>query len=311
MTAPASTITGVNRIGLAVTDLDRSLDFFAGPTGLETATRRTVEPAWRHLMSTPGPVEVASLRGPNATIELVEFGELATSSPIPVQGPGVTHLCFQSHATSELYKRFIDHGAREVSRNAPVDLGGYGVRYGYARDPDGIMFEVEQLDRPPFDASVWVAHVALVSPDIDRLVDFYTAVLGVEPHRRVNKVVGPRIDEVTNLDDVRVRAAWFNTGNMLLELWEYVHPATPPPSGIRAVEAAGVHRFVFEVGDLDAELQRLDAAGASRTGPPVGDPATDGREVYARDPDGNLFGLLELPAGAPTSIDQLRRIDWM
>jgi len=95
----------------------------------------------------------------------------------------------------------------------PIDLNGAGVRYAYARDADDIMFEVEQVDAPRFDGPIWLAHVALVSHDIDRLVDFYRDLLGVEPYRRANTIKGSRFDEVTGLDDVRVRAAWFNTVN--------------------------------------------------------------------------------------------------
>ena len=29
--------------------------------------------------------------------------------------------------------------------------------------------------------------------------------------------MGPRFDEVTGIENVRIRAAWFNTGNMVIE----------------------------------------------------------------------------------------------
>ena len=38
--------------------------------------------------------------------------------------------------------------------------------------------------------------------------------------------MGPRFDEVTGIENVRIRAAWFNTGNMVIELWQFIHPAT-------------------------------------------------------------------------------------
>jgi len=35
------------------------------------------------------------------------------------------------------------------------------VRYGYVRDADNIMFEIEQLDKQSFKGPVWIAHIAL------------------------------------------------------------------------------------------------------------------------------------------------------
>ena len=50
------------------------------------------------------------------------------------------------------------------------------------------MLEVEELDKPRFEGPIWLAHIALVSPDIDRLVAFYRNLLGVEPYQRANKM---------------------------------------------------------------------------------------------------------------------------
>ena len=51
----------------------------------------------------------------------------------------------------------------------------------------------------------------LVTTLID-FVDFYSRMLGIAPYRRADKVAGPRIEEVTNLDKAKIRAAWFNVG---------------------------------------------------------------------------------------------------
>lgn len=320
-----TTVKGINHVGLSVRDLSRTVEFYRSATTLELAGRRPL--SGRPAPSATGdpanggpanggpvsdPVDVAVMQGPNAYLELTQFAPAATAGPrvLPVEGPGFTHICYQSPAPLELYTTFIDLQATPVSRaGAPIDLGGYGVLYGYARDADGIMFEVEQLDAPPFDGPIWIAHVALVSPDIDRLVDFYERLLGVAPYRRVNKVTGPRADEVTGLDDVRIRAAWFNVGNMVLELWQYVNPVTARPGEPAPFEAIGYNKFVFEVADLASEYERLTAAGVEFIGTPTG--TNGGREVFARDPDGNLFGLQQLGPDDAHSIDRLRFIDWM
>lgn len=321
MSQGATTVKGIHHIGLSVSDLDRALAFYRSTTTLDSTARRTVTGDARYRGNDhpqTGPVEVAVLNGPNAYLELAQIVPAASadSEPLPVEGPGVTHVCFQSPAPSKLYSRFIDHGATAVSRgDAPIALSGNGVRYGYARDADGIMFEVEQIDEPRFDDPVWIAHVSLVSPDIDRLVAFYENLLGVAPYGRANKLTGPRLDEVTGIDGVRIRAAWFNAGNMVLELWEYVTPATPEPAAPRAFDAAGYNRFVFEVSDVDREVERLSGDGVEFLEPPselVADSeGHGGREAYARDPDGNLFGLVQFSPGSEMSLDRLKRIHWM
>jgi catechol 2,3-dioxygenase-like lactoylglutathione lyase family enzyme len=315
MAEDVSTVKGINHVGLSVHDLDRAVSFYTSVMPLELADRCMVGGGPGSLgidsMSTE-PLDVALLRGPNAYLELLEVApaQSGETTPLAVEGPGLTHVCFQSPEHAQLYSRFIEQGATAVSSDdAPIDLNGVGVRYGYARDIDGIMFEVEQLDEPRFGDPIWIAHVALVSPDIDRLVDFYQDVLGVAPYGRVNKVTGPRVDQVTGLDGARIRAAWFNAGNMVLELWEYIVPATPEPTEPRAFAAPGYNRFVFEVADFDREVERLSGHGVEFVTEPA---EVDGsREIYAKDPDGNLFGLLQLPVDSDMSLDRLERIDWM
>jgi catechol 2,3-dioxygenase-like lactoylglutathione lyase family enzyme len=252
------TVKGIHHVCLSVTDLDRSLAFYQAATSLEVAVGSRDEPG-----------EVATLRGPNCSLELIEFPRARRPSvDMPVQGPGITHVCYQSATVDDVYGSFLAAGATPVSRGTePVDLGGYGVYYAYARDPDGIMFEVEHLDRPEFEGDFWIAHVALASPDLDRLVDFYRTLLGIEPYRRSELIEGPQFDAVAGIDGVRLRAAWFGVGNMILELWQYLHP---PPGGRaepRGPERIGYNTIAFEVDDL------VD-------------------EVHTRDPDGNLISLV-------------------
>jgi predicted enzyme related to lactoylglutathione lyase len=207
-----------------------------------------------------------------------------------------------------MYNGFKDAGATAVSwGEGPVDLGGYGVHYAYLRDADKIMYEVEQVDRPPFEGQVWIGHVALASHDIDRLVEFYSNVFGIEPYRRVNKATGPRVDEVTGLKDARMRAAWFNVANMVFEIWEFVNPVTPDTSAARPFEKVGYNKFAFEVSDLTREITRLKARDVKFATEPLATPI--GVEAYAADPDGNRFSLVQLN-DSQLSIDHLKNITW-
>lgn len=303
----SSTIKGVHHIGISVADLTQSLAFFEGATTLTSCRRDGFSSMG---LAAKEPSEVAILKGPNSYIELMQFDSefQGDTAAIPVEGPGITHICFQSPAELKMYNMFTSQRAVPVTRGpGPVDLGGYGVHYAYLRNADQTMFEVEQMDNPKFEGPVWIAHVALVSHDIDRLVAFYASLFGIQPYRRANKVIGPRIEEVTDIDNVRIRAAWFNIGNMVVEIWEYLIPATPDKGAARPFEKLGFNKFAFEVADLDKEMARLDAIGLTFSSKPQ--KTTLGREAYATDPDGNCFSLLEID-DAENSIDQLKRITW-
>lgn len=302
-----NTIRGIHHVAISVRDLGAAVDFYTGPMGLHAIEGD----AFCAGPDGAAPEGATILEGPNAYVALHQYDDAppAPTGGVPVEGPGFTHICFQCPAPEGLYYKARDAGASVVSLgDDPVDLGGYGVRYAYLRDADATMFEIEQIDEPKFEGPIWIAHVALVSPDIDRLADFYEGVLGVAPKRRVNKVVGPRVDEVTGLPDARARAAWLWLDNMLLEIWEYVTPQTPAAGTPPAEHAIGYNAFMLEVGDIVAERARLAALGVEL----VGDieAAASGRCQYARDPDGNLFGLLQPSAEEPRVLSTRRQIEW-
>jgi catechol 2,3-dioxygenase-like lactoylglutathione lyase family enzyme len=203
----------------------------------------------------------------------------------------------------------MDSGATPVSRGTePVHLLGQGVYYAYARDRDGIMYETEHLDRSPFEGPIWFSHVALVSPDLDRLVEFYGLLLNAEPNRRTNRASGPTFDEVADYDDVMIRAAWFDIGNMILEMWQFVNPVTPEVKQNPAFEALGYNKVAFEVSDLEKEVERLSDQGIEFLAP-LG-MSDDGLEVCLRDPDGNLISLIQPHDETGLSVGQLKQKAW-
>ena len=240
-----------------MSDLSAARRFYEETAQLDVLPERTVCPD-----QPVQPVDSLVLKAPNGCLELMQFEETVPIAGLAVIGPGITHACFQAPAEVGLFEKFMLAQAKSVSiGEPPIDLNGQGVRYAYARDPDGSMFEVEALDVPQFEGPIWLAHIALVTPDIDQAVSFYQTLLGVAPYGRVNKVMGPRFDEVTGIEGVRIRAAWFNTGNMVLEFWQFIQPQTPVLPVDRAFTDAGYNTFALEVGDLEAEIKRLAAVG--------------------------------------------------
>ncbi len=307
-----SGIRGIHHIGLVVTDLAAAQTFYRDTTGLAPSADAALLPALGIAPEAAPTPQLGALAGPNAYLALQQF-DPPVPGPLggmPVAGPGVTHICFQCPMGRDLYGRMRKAQAQPVSRgDAPVDLGGYGVHYAYLRDPDELMFEIEQIDDPKFSGDLWLAHVALVSPDIERLEAFYEKLLGVGPYNRNPMLRGSRADRVTGIDQVQIQATWFNAGNMVLELWQYLKPATPAPAAPAAYAQTGYNKFVFEVESLDTQLRRLESLGIALEGAPQATAA--GPCAFGRDPDGNLFALLELPADSPLSLNRRERISWM
>ena len=307
----ASSVIGIHHVGMSVTDLKASVEFYSQALGVRLQNTPDTMQAEDDSLGLSTSSNSAVLAFPNGYLKLSEYDRSDFSPPpvLPVKGPGITHVCYQSPTSEDIYQRLINGGATTVSRGEqPVHLLGQGVYYAYARDHDGIMYETEHLDHAPFEGPIWLSHAALVSPDLDRLVEFYSLLLDAKPNRRTDRASGPRFDEVAGYDNVMIRAAWFDIGNMILEMWQFVNPVTPEPQRPSAIEDVGYNKVAFEVSDLQKEYERLTAMGVRF----LSSPATsfDGWEVCLRDPDGNLISLIQPKTQDDLSVSHLKQKTW-
>ena len=311
-----TTIIGFNHIGISVKNLDAMVDFYQKATGFEVMKREKV----RHsktadiLYGKKGMAyETVTLKAPNMLLELTQFADQSKAeiNKMPPQGPGMTHTCYQSPTRDSGFDKFVEAGVEMLSSgNPPVDLGGYGVTYAYAHDPEGNMLELEQLDEryinPNGKDSTWLkqytmrmTQVALISPDIEKMIAFYQKVLELPPRPISNLANNPRLNEIANVDSVVLKANWFDMDvpAKMLELMQYDHPKTAKPSGKKGLTDLG-YSFSFEVEDIQKEYKRLEAFGVQF----VSDPQILGEFwiVFAHDVDGNVFSLRQ-----PTSKDSI------
>ncbi len=251
----------------------------------------------------------AILQAPNMRLELVEFEENIgrSTSRMPVQGPGMTHTCYQTPSSHSGYDKFVHAGAAILSTgDEPVDLGGYGVTYAYAHDPEGNMLEMEQLDPAVLERmgyfnspvlngeKMWLSQIALVSHDLDRLMRFYADLFGIAPSRQAEIKGNKRADAIAGLEDAHILGGWFqlNDKSKVLELWQYKSPQSAPMTDQRHPRSLG-YSFVLEVTDIEracAHLNRVEGAHV------LSDPVEFGthRAVYCKDIDGNVFCLREM-----------------
>lgn len=298
-----TSIIGFNHIGLSVQNLNEMVAFYETATGFELVKREKVSGS-KHAASLLGLADVSyetvTFKGPNMLLELTAFAhkQHAETSKMPPQGPGMTHTCFQSPSWAPGYDKFKNAGADLLSRgNAPVDLGGYGVTYAYAYDPEGNMMELEQLDANRLTEDslwiqqnpMWMTQVALISPDLKRLADFYRMVLEINPNRESVLTDNPRLDDIIDIDGVALDATWFiMDGPIMMELMQYKNPQTFVPKSKRHPTDLG-YTFSLEVEDIQQEFSRLKKQGVDF----VSAPQILGEfwMVFANDPDGNVFSL--------------------
>jgi catechol 2,3-dioxygenase-like lactoylglutathione lyase family enzyme len=137
-----------------------------------------------------------------------------------------------------------------------------------------------------------MAHVGVSVADLQRSIAFYRDVLGMEV-----VVEGPFSDErygtIMDLGGATGKVALLKAGGALVELFEFSEPSPKPVERDRPVCDLGITHFCLEVTDIVATYERLKAAGVPFHCPPL---EFSGIAVatYGRDPDGNVFELLQM-----------------
>ncbi len=138
-----------------------------------------------------------------------------------------------------------------------------------------------------------IHHTAISTPNLERAVAFYRDVLGFKEITDFTWPVGSTvIDGIVGLKDSSARTVMLNAGNAMIEFFQYEAPTPKPGDPARPVSDHGITHIGLDVRDLDAEYERLKAAGMTFHCPPqdLGDIKT----TYGRDPDGNVIELQEI-----------------
>jgi catechol 2,3-dioxygenase-like lactoylglutathione lyase family enzyme len=142
-----------------------------------------------------------------------------------------------------------------------------------------------------------VHHVAISTPDIDRLAAFYVDVVGFTPVMSTSWSDRPIIDRIIDLPGSAARQLMLQAGNAYLELFQYESPLGTPADPARNPANHGYTHFCLDVTDIDAEYERLSANGMTfHAPPPTREELGNGsiRAIYGRDPDGNIVELQEI-----------------
>lgn len=322
--SPTSFI-GFNHIGISVLDLNKMVKFYQDATGFELVEQISIENntiADQVFGIDSIAYQTAVLKGPNMLLELTQF-ENQTDTVInnmPVYGPGMTHTCYQTASENSGYNKFKSAGASMLSRgDEPIDLGGYGVTYAYGHDPEGNMLEMEQMSNTVIRLMIgkkyaeknpmWMTQVALMSPELPKLIDFYEKVLAIEPYRVKSYAGIPTMDAIANMDSVELESGWFalDTQGKKMELMQFTSPIATPHKKKRRVTDLG-YTFSFEVEDIEKEYQRMTEDGVEFISSPQ--PLKHFITAMAYDVDGNVFSIRQvIDPDSPYSLRSLTAND--
>jgi len=149
-----------------------------------------------------------------------------------------------------------------------------------------------------------VHHAAISTPNLERALAFYRDLLGFAPIFEFAWPAGSEVaDQITGLRRSAARAVMLRAGNVVIELFQYESPTPRPADPQRPVCDHGYTHLCLDVKDVDAEYQRLRAAGVVFHCPPQ-DIGAAIRTTYGRDPDGNVVEFQEvLDPQSPIALD--------
>jgi glyoxylase I family protein len=142
-------------------------------------------------------------------------------------------------------------------------------------------------------------HVGLCVSDMQRSIDFYTAVAGmtvVERHERRSE----QFDTLIGNSGTDVRVAYLRRGGFLLQLIEYAEAGGEPVD--IAHNRPGSPHLAFFVDDAAAEFQRVSRLPDVRITSEVVVLNSVMTSFYTADPDGIPVELLELTGALPADL---------
>ncbi|XBH21348.1 VOC family protein [Jonesiaceae bacterium BS-20] len=135
-------------------------------------------------------------------------------------------------------------------------------------------------------------HVGITVADLDRAVAFFVG-LGLEVEGRTF-VEGEFIETVTGIPNSRSEIVMLRLpgGGTSVEVSSFVHPDAMPGLPDAPANTLGIRSVAFEVADIQAQVDRLAAAGYGLVGG-IGEYKDIWKMAYIRGPEGIIVALAE------------------
>jgi catechol 2,3-dioxygenase-like lactoylglutathione lyase family enzyme len=139
-------VLGTNHTSFTVSSLDRSLGFFRDCLKFELVSRAPRDPAVvQQITGVEGAdMEIAFLRGPGHTVELIEYKGPASKGKVNARpcDTGFAHLALNVDDAVAGVAEAALFGVKAISAPVPINAGpNKGRKVVYLRDWDGVTFE--------------------------------------------------------------------------------------------------------------------------------------------------------------------------
>lgn len=134
-------------------------------------------------------------------------------------------------------------------------------------------------------------HIGISVTDMERSIAFYRDLLGLEQLCEVFPFGGEQFEAIMDIAGVQGRMCMMGKDTLRLELFEFIDSKPKDPD--YPVSDRGFSHFGVEVEDVDETYERLHAAGVRTHCPVITFMGGSMRATYCRDPDGNVFEIMQ------------------
>jgi catechol 2,3-dioxygenase-like lactoylglutathione lyase family enzyme len=309
-------VQAVDSIGLTVSDLDRSINFYTQVLHFQKVSENEVAgPELEHTIGVFGArVRTARLRLGDEFIELSEF--LAPQGrPAPVDARSNDHW-FQHIALivsdmDRAYQWMRQNNVRHASSGPQLlpawNRNAGGIQAFYFRDPDGHPLEI--LSFPPdkgdpkwhrasSELFLGIDHTAIVISDTEASLRFYRDLLGLKVAGE-SENYGPEQERLNNVFGARLRiTALRAAAGPGIEFLEYLAPAggRPYPADERPNDLIHWQTRFLGISAEEAARTLRKARSPFVSSGVVEFPGTEAgfrKSLLARDPDGHAVQVVE------------------
>jgi catechol 2,3-dioxygenase-like lactoylglutathione lyase family enzyme len=301
-------VTGVDSIGLTVSDLDRSVDFYSKVLSFQKVSEVEVDgPEYEHRYGVFGVrARIARMRLGDEFLELTEFlAPRGRAAPVDARSNDrwFQHVAIIVKNMNRAYQWLREHKVQHAS-SGPQRLPDWnknagGIQAFYFRDPDGHPLEILSFPigkgNPKWQRSteamfLGIDHTAIVINDTQASLRFYRDTLGMHVAGE-SENYGPEQERLNNVFGARLRiTALRGAAGPGVEFLEYLAPqdGRPYPRDARSNDL--IHwQTNFSGTNVDEAAQSFRRERVTFIS--VG--ARDTKSVIVRDPDGHAIQIAE------------------
>ena len=135
-------------------------------------------------------------------------------------------------------------------------------------------------------------HVGISVRDLDKTVQFFRDVMGMEEeYRTINK--GERISRVVGVENAYMDVCVLHRGAVRIELLEYNNEMAKSGKNYKPQDEPGLVHIAFLVDDVDTEYERLKALGYEGYAPPMVARENGPKITYIKGPDNVIIELFQ------------------